>query len=158
MFSILKSQLDLQTWPRTMSCTQAWISPHRKRWSWQHFAWLLSKIRGVTAFFRNRTIASYQLKQNKTKKKEQLPKRRLVTDVVTRCNSSYDMVGRFFRTTSHLCSNSFIRGQKDWEGYLHSECGPHHTCQGSGKGTRRMQLILWLKKPLFSLQGQWDLL
>lgn len=92
MCPILESRLDLQTWPRTMFLHTAWISPRRKRWSWQHFAWLLSRIRCMTAFFRSRTKASYQLKQ---KKKEQLPRRRLVTDVVTRWNSSYDMVGRF---------------------------------------------------------------
>lgn len=70
----------------------AWISPRGKRWSWQHLAWLLSRIRRVAAFFRSRPIASYQLK---LKKKEQLPRRRLVTDAVTRWNTSYDMVGRF---------------------------------------------------------------
>lgn len=137
----------------------AWISPCRKGWSWQHFAWLLSRIRRVTAFFRSRPVASYQLKTGKKKKKRTATKKQAGH---RRCHKVERFLWhgwKIFRTTSHLCSNSFIRGQRDWVGCLHSECGPHHMCQGSGKGTRwRMQLILWLKKPLFSLRGQWDLL
>lgn len=65
--------------------------------------------RHVTTFFRCSTIASHQLKC----KQEllQLPKHRLITDVVTRWNSSYELI---FRTAaSYLCSTAFNRSQKE---------------------------------------------
>ncbi|XP_067313947.1 E3 SUMO-protein ligase ZBED1-like [Pseudorasbora parva] len=54
---------------------------------------LLGRIRRVTSFFRRSTIASHQLKQKQDLL--HLPKHRLITDVVTRWNSSYDMIDRF---------------------------------------------------------------
>lgn len=69
---------------------------------------LLSRMRHVTAFFRRSTIASHQLKHKQDLL--QLPKHKLITGIVTRWNSSYDMIKR---TTSHLCNTPFNRGQKE---------------------------------------------
>uniref|UniRef100_A0A8C1U7M1 BED-type domain-containing protein n=1 Tax=Cyprinus carpio TaxID=7962 RepID=A0A8C1U7M1_CYPCA len=63
---------------------------------------LLGRVRRVTAFFRRSTIASQQLKQNQLLLK--LPKHRLITDVVTRWNSSYDMVDRFLEQQPAICA------------------------------------------------------
>ncbi|XP_077080800.1 E3 SUMO-protein ligase ZBED1-like [Siphateles boraxobius] len=63
---------------------------------------LLGRVRCVTAFFRRSTIASHQLKQNQDLLK--LPKHRLITDVVTRWNSSYDMVDRFLEQQPAICA------------------------------------------------------
>uniref|UniRef100_A0A8B9H5C0 Zinc finger BED domain-containing protein 1-like n=1 Tax=Astyanax mexicanus TaxID=7994 RepID=A0A8B9H5C0_ASTMX len=63
---------------------------------------LLSRIRLVTTFFRRSTIASHQLKQKQDLL--QLPKHRLITDVVTRWNSSYDMIERFLEQQPEICA------------------------------------------------------
>lgn len=63
-------------------------------------ATLLGRIRRVTGFFRRSTLASHQLKL----KQDQLQlKHKLITDVVTSWNSSYDMIESFGATTSHMC-------------------------------------------------------
>ncbi|KAK0150377.1 Zinc finger BED domain-containing protein 1 [Merluccius polli] len=76
---------------------------------------LLGRIRRVTAFFRRSTIASHQLKQKQDLLK--LPKHKLITDVVTRWNSSYDMVDRFLEQQPAICaallSTEVRRSEKD---------------------------------------------
>ncbi|XP_061108746.1 E3 SUMO-protein ligase ZBED1-like isoform X2 [Conger conger] len=63
---------------------------------------ILGRVRRVTTFFRRSTVASHQLKL----KQEllQLPKHRLTTDVVTRWNSSYDMLARFLEQQTAICA------------------------------------------------------
>ncbi|XP_046692240.1 E3 SUMO-protein ligase ZBED1 [Silurus meridionalis] len=63
---------------------------------------LLGRIRRVTSFFRHSTIASHQLIQKQDLL--QLPKHRLITDVVTRWNISYDMIDRFLEQQPTICA------------------------------------------------------
>uniref|UniRef100_A0A3Q2X8X5 HAT C-terminal dimerisation domain-containing protein n=1 Tax=Haplochromis burtoni TaxID=8153 RepID=A0A3Q2X8X5_HAPBU len=63
---------------------------------------LLGRIRRVTAFFRRSTTASNQLKQKQCLL--QLPAHRLITDVITRWNSSYDMIDRFLEQQPAICA------------------------------------------------------
>lgn len=63
---------------------------------------LLGRIRRVVAFFRRSTIASYQLKIKQ--EQLQLPKHKLIIDVVTRWNSSYDMTERFLEQQPAICA------------------------------------------------------
>lgn len=91
---------------------------------------LLNRIRHVTTIFRCRTIASHQLKHKQDPL--QLLKLRLITEVVRRWKSSFDMIKIFRTTTSHLCSTPFNRGQK---GYCRTEWGWHYMCRGSAQGS-----------------------
>ncbi len=76
---------------------------------------LLGRIRRVTSFFRRSTIASHQLKLKQDLL--QLPKHRLITDVVTRWNSSYDMIERFLEQQpaiyAALLSSEVRKSEKD---------------------------------------------
>ncbi|XP_056414792.1 E3 SUMO-protein ligase ZBED1-like isoform X2 [Hyla sarda] len=76
---------------------------------------LLGRIRRVTGFFRRSAIASHQL--NLKQDQLQLPKHRLITDVVTRWNSSYDMTERFLEQQPAICaallSNEVRKNEKD---------------------------------------------
>uniref|UniRef100_A0AAZ1Y5E7 BED-type domain-containing protein n=1 Tax=Oreochromis aureus TaxID=47969 RepID=A0AAZ1Y5E7_OREAU len=63
---------------------------------------LLGRIRRVTAFFRRSTTASNQLKQRQCLL--QLPAHRLITDIITRWNSSYDMIERFLEQQPAICA------------------------------------------------------
>lgn len=74
--------------------------------------WLLSRIRLVTSFFRCSTIASHQLKHKQDLL--QLPKHRLITDVVTKWNSSHDI--RFLEQLAiyaALLSTEVRKSEKD---------------------------------------------
>lgn len=76
---------------------------------------LLGRIRRVTSFFRRSTIASHQLKLKQDLL--QLPKHRLITDVVTRWNSSYEMIERFLEQQpaiyAALLSSEVRKSEKD---------------------------------------------
>ncbi|KAK7883941.1 hypothetical protein WMY93_027064 [Mugilogobius chulae] len=76
---------------------------------------LLGRIKRVTAFFRRSAIASHQLKLKQ--EQLQLPKHKLITDVVTRWNSSYDMTERFLEQQPAICaallSNEVRKNEKD---------------------------------------------
>ncbi|XP_073701142.1 E3 SUMO-protein ligase ZBED1-like [Garra rufa] len=81
----------------------------------QSVARLLGRIRRVTAFFRRSTLASEQLKQKQ--RLLQLPSHRLITDVITRWNSSYEMIERFLEQQPAICaallSAEVRRSEKD---------------------------------------------
>ncbi|CAI5660053.1 unnamed protein product, partial [Oreochromis niloticus] len=63
---------------------------------------LLRRIRRVTAFFRRSTTASNQLKQKQCLL--QLPAHRLITDIITRWNSSYDMIEQSLEQQPAICA------------------------------------------------------
>uniref|UniRef100_A0A1A8QR33 HAT C-terminal dimerisation domain-containing protein n=1 Tax=Nothobranchius rachovii TaxID=451742 RepID=A0A1A8QR33_9TELE len=63
---------------------------------------LLGRVRRVTGFFRRSTTASDQLKQKQ--RLLQLPAHRLITDIITRWNSSYDMIERFLEQQPAICA------------------------------------------------------
>ena len=81
----------------------------------QSVARLLGRVRRVTAFFRRSTLASEQLKQKQ--RLLQLPSHRLITDVITRWNSSYEMIERFLEQQPAICaallSTEVRRSEKD---------------------------------------------
>uniref|UniRef100_A0A672JQE7 BED-type domain-containing protein n=1 Tax=Salarias fasciatus TaxID=181472 RepID=A0A672JQE7_SALFA len=76
---------------------------------------LLGRIRRVTGFFRRSTTASHQLQLKQAQL--QLPQHRLITDVITRWNSSYDMTERFLEQqpaiVAALLSNEVRKNEKE---------------------------------------------
>ncbi|XP_072568141.1 E3 SUMO-protein ligase ZBED1-like isoform X2 [Paramormyrops kingsleyae] len=63
---------------------------------------LLGRVRRITSFFRRSTTASHVLQQKQ--KLLQLPEHKLMTDVVTRWNSAFDMLQRFLEQQPAICA------------------------------------------------------
>ncbi|KAI7802176.1 putative zinc finger BED domain-containing protein 1-like [Triplophysa rosa] len=63
---------------------------------------LLGRVRRIISFFRRSTTASHVLREKQ--KLLQLPEHKLMTDVITRWNSAFDMLQRFLEQQPAICA------------------------------------------------------